>query len=80
MMGGIMQNAAGTAVGVMGAHAVMGMMSGDKGGDSGGNSGGGGAAPQQYDQNPCAWEMSKFMECANQQSDISLCTAWCSCF
>jgi hypothetical protein len=68
----------GTAMGVMGAHAIMGAMSGDKGGDSGGGGGGGGgqAAPQQYDQNPCAFEMQKFMECANSQSNLDLCTAF----
>lgn len=32
------------------------------------------AAPQQQDQSgPCAWEVKQFLQCANEQSDITLC-------
>ena len=39
--------------------------------NDGGYQGGGG---QQNYSNPCQWEMEQFMQCANGQADLSLCT------
>jgi len=69
--------AAGVAVGSTVGHTLGHMI-------TGGMSSGGGnqdnqpaqtqAAPEQRNmQNPCEYEMKQFLECANQQSDITLC-------
>jgi len=71
-------------MGVMGAHAVMGAVSGAMGGskDEGGAAPQGGGDYQGQDQgqqqytNPCQWELEQFMQCANGQSDLSLCMAF----
>lgn len=63
------------------AHAVMGAVSGAMGGskDEGGAAPQGGGDYQGQDQgqqqytNPCQWELEQFMQCANGQSDLSLC-------
>lgn len=34
---------------------------------------GGGQQQQQQQEAPCAWEIKQFLECAQNQSDISLC-------
>jgi len=72
--------AVGSAVGHVVGHALVGGMGG------GGGGGGGGevqAQPvgqpqpamqqQQQSEGPCAWEIKQFLQCAQNQSDISLC-------
>merc|ERR1719341_93651 len=59
--------AVGSAVGHVVGHAITGGM------------GGGGAQPEQTQQQPqqpqgaCAWEIKSFIQCAQQQSDLTLC-------
>merc|ERR1719228_1919680 len=73
MAGGV---AVGSAVGHVAGSAITGMM--------GGGGGGGGSQqqpppqqqPQQYGQEPqgaCAWEIKSFIQCAQTQSDLTLC-------
>lgn len=80
MLANIATTAAGVAIGSAAGHAITGMF-------SGGGSSEAAAAPQQQaapmqqsqpmaqqDQNsPCAWEIKQFLQCANEQSDITLC-------
>merc|ERR1719445_2552322 len=66
--------AVGSAVGHVVGHAI-----------TGGMGGGGGGQPEQYQQQPqpqaypqepqgaCAWEIKSFIQCAQQQSDLTLC-------
>merc|ERR1719215_487515 len=53
--------AVGSAVGHVVGHAM-----------TGGMGGGGGAQPQEP-QGACAWEIKSFIQCAQQQSDLTLC-------
>ncbi|GBP36964.1 Coiled-coil-helix-coiled-coil-helix domain-containing protein 2 [Eumeta japonica] len=69
--------AVGSAVGHVAGHALTGMFSGGSSNEP---------APQQQapettynqyqgqqPQGPCAWEIKQFLECAQQQSDLTLC-------
>jgi len=73
--------AVGSAVGHVAGHALTGMFSGGSSSEPQAA-----AAPpqqqyaqqpqygqQQQDQGPCAWEVKNFIQCAQNQSDISLC-------
>lgn len=33
-------------------------------------------APQQGQAGPCAWEVQQFIQCAQQQDDLSLCSGF----
>merc|ERR1719195_1866813 len=73
--------AGGVAVGSAGGHVVGSAITGGMGG------GGGHSQPEQYQQQQqpqygqqpqepqgaCAWEIKSFIQCAQQQSDLSLC-------
>merc|ERR1719192_3261596 len=70
--------AGGVAVGSAVGHVVGSAITGGMGG------GGGHSQPEQYQQQPqpayqqepqgaCAWEIKSFIQCAQQQSDLSLC-------
>ena len=77
--------AGGVAIGSVVGHAVTGMMSG--GSSAPAEQAAPAAAPQQYQQPPqqqyyqeqpqqqeaCAWEVKQFIQCAQNQGDISLC-------
>ena len=77
--------AGGVAVGHVVGHAVTGMFSG--GSSAPAEQAAPAAAPQQYQQPPqqqyyqeqpqqqeaCAWEVKQFIQCAQNQGDISLC-------
>lgn len=83
LMANIASTAAGVAIGHTMGHAITGMFSGS------GSSEAQQAAPQQQaapvasqpiynepQQNstgPCAWEVRQFLQCAQQQSDLTLC-------
>lgn len=78
MMGGILQTAAGVAIGSAAGHAITGMFSG--GSKEAQDQQQAPAQHQQYqapvDQSQggaCAWEIKQFLQCTEQQSDISLC-------
>ena len=76
--------AGGVAIGSVVGHAVTGMMSGGSGAPAPAEQQYA-PAPQQYQQPPqqqyqqqpqqeaCAWEVKQFVQCAQSQSDISLC-------
>lgn len=81
MMAGIAQTAAGVALGSVAGHAITGMFSG---GSSDTKEAHHDSAVQQQassqmsnqndqQQGPCAWEIKQFLQCAQQQSDLSLC-------
>merc|ERR1719474_956032 len=77
--------AGGVAVGHVVGHAITGAFSGGSGGQAPAEQyQQQPAAPQQYQQQPqygqpqepqgaCAWEIKSFIQCAQQQSDLSLC-------
>lgn len=87
MMAGIAQTAAGVALGSVAGHAITGMFSGGSSSDAqaghdqqhapaaqqqqtpGQNS----SFEQQSQSGPCAWEVKQFLQCAQQQSDLTLC-------
>jgi hypothetical protein len=84
MMAGIAQTAAGVAIGSVAGHAITGMFSGGSSSSSdapaqqqqapvGQQSQSGYSSPDQQSQGPCAWEIKQFLQCAQQQSDLSLC-------
>merc|ERR550517_2009703 len=58
--------AVGSAVGHVAGSALTGMF-------SGGSSSSEAAPVQQQEQGPCAWEIKNFIQCAQGQSDLSLC-------
>lgn len=84
-MGQIATTAAGVALGSVAGHAITGMFSGgssDKAADhqqdapvqvAHQQSAGGFASQEQGQQGPCAWEIKQFLQCAQQQSDLSYC-------
>jgi len=83
MMAQIATTAAGVAIGSAAGHAITGMFSGSGSSDSHAQNGQA-PPPQQYQQQaapaqdqsqqgPCAWEIKQFLQCAQQQSDLSLC-------
>merc|ERR1719381_417621 len=60
--------AGGVAMGHVAGSAITGMFSGGSSSSE--------AAPvqqQQQEQGPCAWEIKNFIQCAQGQSDLSLC-------
>jgi len=73
VLGNIAQNAAGTAIGVVGAHAIMGAF--------GGGAFGGARTPEQVQEvvqkeqsGPCAQPMNFFLKCVDEnQSNVSSC-------
>lgn len=84
MLANIATTAAGVAIGSAAGHAITGMFSGS--GSSEASQAAPQSAPaQQYQQpmypneqpanptGPCAWEIKQFLQCAQQQSDLSLC-------
>ncbi|KAF5270603.1 hypothetical protein FQA39_LY01341 [Lamprigera yunnana] len=70
--------AIGSAIGHTVGHAMTGMFSGGRGSDEVAAAPQP-AAPNQYQQGthdgtgPCAWEIKQFLECASNQSDLTLC-------
>ena len=80
MMGNIMSTAAGVAIGHTVGHAITGAFSGGSGSQVE-------AAPaavdvgqpqpvyaqQQQQQTPCQYELQQFLNCSQQQPDLSLC-------
>ncbi|XP_070502569.1 coiled-coil-helix-coiled-coil-helix domain-containing protein 10, mitochondrial-like [Chironomus tepperi] len=82
LLGNIASTAAGVAIGHTMGHAITGMFSGS-GSDSQPQQQQAApvaqapqyAAPvdQQTANGPCAWEIRQFLQCAQQQSDLSLC-------
>jgi hypothetical protein len=81
LMANIATTAAGVAIGHTMGHAITGMFSGS------GSSEAQAAAPApqqaapqplyseqpQQQTGPCSWEIKQFLQCAQQQSDLSLC-------
>ncbi|KAL7029136.1 hypothetical protein ACKWTF_006114 [Chironomus riparius] len=84
LMANIASTAAGVAIGHTMGHAITGMFSGS-GSDSQPQQQQQSAAPiaqqpqyaassdQQTPSGPCAWEVRQFLQCAQQQSDLTLC-------
>lgn len=84
MMAGIAQTAAGVALGSVAGHAITGMFSGSGSSDSPAQRNDAPVAQQQAPaglqssseqsgSGPCAWEIKQFLQCAQQQSDLTLC-------
>jgi len=70
--------AIGSAIGHTVGHAMTGMFSGGSKEEAAAAQAPEGAAPyqqqQQEDANgPCAWEIKQFLQCATNQSDLTLC-------
>eukprot|EP00038_Savillea_parva_P005911 m.160626 g.160626 ORF g.160626 m.160626 type:complete len:157 (-) comp11970_c0_seq1:227-697(-) len=84
MMSQIASTAGGVALGHVAAHGIMNAMGMGHGGSSDAQAPeapAAGAAPPagQWEgetHNPCAEQMKAFLQCANSQSDMSLCTAF----
>lgn len=83
-MGQIATTAAGVAMGSVAGHAITGMFSGGSSDKAEAHHDApvaqqqqaGGFASQdqgQQGQGPCAWEIKQFLQCAQQQSDLSYC-------
>ena len=81
MMAQIATTAAGVAIGHTMGHAMVGMFSGsdDKAAAQHNDAPVGQQAPvpvstsDQSQNGPCSWEIKQFLQCAQQQSDLSLC-------
>lgn len=84
MMAQIATTAAGVAIGSAAGHAITGMFSGGSSSDAGhhqdqqqqpiGNQQPAAiSSPDQSQSGPCAWEIKQFLQCAQQQSDLTLC-------
>lgn len=81
MMAGIAQTAAGVALGSVAGHAITGMFSGSSDKEAAHHDSSSGLQQQaplpisqnEQQQGPCAWEIKQFLQCAQQQSDLSLC-------
>lgn len=82
MMAGIAQTAAGVAIGSVAGHAITGMFSGGSKEAAPQDQQQAPMAQQQYapahssDQStngPCGWEISQFLQCTQQQTDLTLC-------
>jgi hypothetical protein len=82
MMANIASTAAGVAIGSVAGHAITGMFSGGSKDASADQQ----QAPvaqqqqpaafasqEQTQSGPCAWEIKQFLQCAQQQSDLTLC-------
>jgi coiled-coil-helix-coiled-coil-helix domain-containing protein 2 len=82
LMANIASTAAGVAIGHTMGHAITGMFSGS-GSDAPAQQQQApapvatqpayGAVEQQNPTGPCAWEVRQFIQCAQQQSDLTLC-------
>lgn len=82
MLANIATTAAGVAIGSAAGHAITGMFSGSGSSDAPQTQA---AAPVGQQQpmyaaeqpsnasGPCAWEIKQFIQCAQQQSDLTLC-------
>lgn len=83
MLANIATTAAGVAIGSAAGHAITGMFSGSGSSDASHQQQ---SAPVQQQQQPmyaaeqpsnatgpCAWEIKQFIQCAQQQSDLTLC-------
>lgn len=82
MMAGIAQTAAGVALGSVAGHAITGMFSGSSSSDAPAQQQQAPVAQQSpaafssqepQQSGPCAWEIKQFLQCAQQQSDLTLC-------
>lgn len=85
MLANIATTAAGVAIGSAAGHAITGMFSGSGSSDAPQaqaqapvaqqeqHSMYPGQQQQQQQNGPCAWEMKQFIQCAQQQSDFTLC-------
>lgn len=85
IMGQIATTAAGVAIGHTMGHAITGMFSGGSSSEAAAAPQQQAGAPiqqqssfvpeqtQEQGQGPCAWEVKQFLQCAQQQSDLSLC-------
>ena len=82
MMAGIAQTAAGVAIGSVAGHAITGMFSGSSSSDAPAQQQQAPVAQQsssafssqdQQQSGACAWEIKQFLQCAQQQSDLTLC-------
>lgn len=80
MMANIASTAAGVAIGSVAGHAITGMFSGgssDAAHQDQAPAAQAAPAPisssDQSQSGPCAWEIKQFLQCAQQQSDLSLC-------
>jgi hypothetical protein len=83
MMAGIAQTAAGVAIGSVAGHAITGLFSGGSKDEAPAQqqqqqpmsqqspSAFGQQEPAQ--NGPCAWEIKQFLQCAQQQNDLTLC-------
>lgn len=83
MLANIATTAAGVAIGSAAGHAITGMFSGSGSSEAHQQQA---AAPMQQPQQPmyaseqpstpsgpCSWEVKQFLQCAQQQSDLTLC-------
>lgn len=82
MLGSIASTAAGVAIGSVAGHAITGMFSGSGSSENHAQEQQQAPVAQQHSsfapqdqtqQGPCAWEIKQFLQCAQQQSDLSLC-------
>lgn len=83
MLANIATTAAGVAIGSAAGHAITGMFSGSGSSDTPAQQQQSNAAPmqsqggfppqEQTQSGPCAWEIKQFLQCAQQQSDLTLC-------
>lgn len=84
MMASIASTAAGVAIGSVAGHAITGMFSGGSSSDAPAQqqqqapvgqqqSPAALSSPEQTQSGPCAWEIKQFLQCAQQQSDLTLC-------
>lgn len=84
MLANIATTAAGVAIGSAAGHAITGMFSGSGSSDAQQAqqqqapaaqqlSPAAYSSPEQTQSGPCAWEIKQFLQCAQQQSDLTLC-------
>lgn len=79
-MANIASTAAGVAMGSVAGHAITGMFSGSSSEPAHQDHASAAqqtlapiASSDQSQSGPCAWEIKQFLQCAQQQSDLSLC-------
>lgn len=82
IMGQMVATAGGVAIGHTMGHALTGMLFGDKKeGAEAAPAAAAGSSHSQFDDQPqqsqsggaCAWEIKQFLQCAQNQSDLTLC-------
>jgi hypothetical protein len=81
MLANIATTAAGVAIGSAAGHAITGMFSGSGSSDAQQSQAAAPVAQQQpmygeqpsNQSGPCAWEIKQFIQCAQGQSDLTLC-------